>query len=54
MAIPQSDRRIMVTDQVDGPVSRRIDLCVSWPNNAGQPQEPVRLTIWKFQKEPQP
>src|SRR4051794_23831916 len=29
-AIPESDRRIKVTDQMDGPVSRRIDLYVSW------------------------
>jgi prepilin-type N-terminal cleavage/methylation domain-containing protein len=53
-AVPQSERRIIVTEQSELPVSRRIRLRVSWTGAAGQQVEPVELTIWKFRMEAQP
>jgi type II secretory pathway pseudopilin PulG len=53
-AIPQSDRQISVVEQGETPVSRRIQLRLSWTGAAGQELEPVELTIWKFRTEAQP
>ena len=57
-AIPDADCRIHVTDEA-GPAAqpasrltaRRIHLEVVWSDAAGRQQQPVGLTVWKFQPE---
>jgi type II secretory pathway pseudopilin PulG len=53
-AIPQSNRRVIVTEQTESPICRRIDFRLSWTGPAGQQVEPVKLTIWKFPSEARP
>jgi len=53
-AVPQAKCRALVFEEAGSPISRRIQLLVSWPNAAGQEMEPAALTLWKFPPEAQP
>ena len=53
-AVPGAVCRIHVTDEPGPPPGRRVRLEVVWPDAAGREQQPVGLTVWKFQREGQP
>jgi hypothetical protein len=49
--IPTADCRIHVVEEEQSPAARRIELSIGWMNAAGQPVEPVSLTVWKYRGE---
>jgi prepilin-type N-terminal cleavage/methylation domain-containing protein len=53
-AIPGATCRAQATDETGPPAARRIRLEVGWSDPAGRSQQPVVLTVWKFQPEAQP
>ena len=53
-AIPRATCRAIVTEESEPPLTRRVELRVTWQNAAGQDVEPARLTIWKYRPEAQP
>ena len=52
--LPRATCQATVSEEEGAPASRRIRLEVTWTNAAGQPVEPVTLTLWKFSPEAQP
>ena len=53
-ALPQAKCEAEVTEEANGPPSRRIQLSVNWTNTAGQEVEPATVTIWRFSGEERP
>lgn len=52
--LPQAKCTGEVKDETEQPASRRIKLAVSWTNTAGQPADPVTITVWRFAPEGPP
>ena len=48
--LPAADCRIHVVDEEQSPAARRIELSIGWRNAAGQPIDPVSLTVWKYRE----
>jgi len=48
--IPAAECRIRIVDEEQSPAARRIELSIRWPNAAGQPVDPVALTVWKYRE----
>jgi Tfp pilus assembly protein PilV len=52
--LPAAKCSIAASDEPGSPASRRILLEVAWTNVAGQPVEPVTLTVWRLAPEATP
>jgi len=52
--LPLAKCTAAVGDEAGPPAAMRIRLSVMWTNAAGQPVDPVTLTVWRFAPEGQP
>jgi prepilin-type N-terminal cleavage/methylation domain-containing protein len=52
--LPAARFSVEVTEQSEKPRTRQIRLQVTWSDSAGQPVDPVAVTVWKFAKEDRP
>jgi hypothetical protein len=52
--LPAAQCAIAVSPEDGAPEGHRIRLEIGWTNAAGQPVEPVELTIWRFRPEAAP
>lgn len=53
-AIPKANCRVLITEELGPPVSRKIELRVAWKNAAELEVEPATLKLWKFRAGGQP
>lgn len=53
-ALPSAVCRVHVAEEPGPPTGVRIRLEVVWSDVAGREQQPVRLTVWKYQPEGRP
>jgi Tfp pilus assembly protein PilV len=52
--LPDASCRVIVEDEAGPPAARRIRLEVVWSDPAGHEQQPVGVTLWKYQTEARP
>lgn len=50
-AIPAAKLQATASDDAGPPASKRIRIEVHWTDAAGQPVEPVGLTVWKYARK---
>jgi hypothetical protein len=46
-AVPSATLNVALSDEVGPPAAKRVRIDVQWNDAAGQPAQPVGLTLWK-------
>jgi hypothetical protein len=48
-AVPGAKLTATLAEEAGPPAAKRVRLSITWTNSAGQPVEPLSLTIWKHE-----
>jgi type II secretory pathway pseudopilin PulG len=51
--LPAAHCTLQISDDSSSPKARQVRIQVDWTNGAGQPVDPVAITLWRFAEEGQ-